>query len=114
MLRYVRRHVALTVHCSVLFCIFLSVKDVVYQNGLDISLDSYSEYQQPVAVSPHASGYNTFDVKLEVRSVRCELSAQVRATVDRAGCGRTCRGRRPGKHVNDRRHCRPHNFKLTA
>jgi len=31
----------------------------------------------------------------------CELSAQVRSTVERAGCGRTCRGRRAGKHVND-------------
>ena len=61
MVRYVRRHVAFTVHWSVLFCIFVSVKDVVYQNGLDISLDSYSEYQQPAVVSPHASGYYTFE-----------------------------------------------------
>jgi len=73
------------------------------------------EYQQPVAVSPHASVYYTFerfiaemcsrDVILELRSVRCELSAQVRSTVERAGCGRTCRGRRAGKHVKARRHC---------
>ena len=33
------------------------------------------------------------DVILELRSVRWELSAQVRSTVERAGCGRTCRGR---------------------
>jgi len=69
----------------------VSVKDVVYQNSLDISLDSLLEYQQPVAVSPHASGYYTFerfivdicsrDVILELRSVRWELSAQVRSTV---------------------------------
>ena len=38
------------------------------------------------------------DVIFELRSVRCELSAQVRSTVERAGCGR---GRRAGKHVND-------------
>jgi len=41
------------------------------------------------------------DVIFELRPVRCELSAQVRSTVERAGCGRTCRGRRAGKHVND-------------
>jgi len=97
------------------FAFFVSVKDVVYQNGLDISLDSYSEYQQPAVVSPHASGYYTFerfiavtcsrDVVLELRSVRCELSAQVRSTVERAGCGGSCRGRRAGKHVNAARHC---------
>jgi len=45
------------------------------------------------------------DVILELRSVRWELSAQVRSTVERAGCGRTCRGRRAGKHVKARRHC---------
>ena len=45
------------------------------------------------------------DVIFELRSVRCELSAQVRSTVERAGCGRTCRGRRAGKHVKARRHC---------
>jgi len=87
----------------------VSVKDVVYQNSLDISLDSLLEYQQPVAVSPHASGYYTSerfivdicsrDVILELRSVRWELSAQVRSTVERAGCGGTCRGLRAGKHV---------------
>ena len=59
-------------------------------NSLDISLDSYLEYQQPVAVLPHASGYYKFgrfvadmcsrDVILELRSVRWELSAQVRST----------------------------------
>jgi len=36
------------------------------------------------------------DVIVELRSVRWELSAQVRSTVERAGCGRTCRGRRAG------------------
>ena len=45
------------------------------------------------------------DVILELRSVRWELSAQVRSTVERAGCGGTCRGRRAGKHVKARRHC---------
>jgi len=82
---------------------------------VDISLDSYFENQQPFAVSPHASGYYTCerfiaemcsrDVILELRSLRCELSAQVRSTVERAGCGRTCRGRRAGKHAKARRHC---------
>ena len=76
----------------------------------------YLEYQQPVAVSPHASGYYTFerfiadvcsrDVIFELRCVRCEPSAEMRsAYVERAGCGGTCRGRRAGKHVNARRHC---------
>jgi len=45
------------------------------------------------------------DVTLELLSVRWELSAQVRSTVVRAGCGRTCGGRRAGKHVKARRHC---------
>jgi len=45
------------------------------------------------------------DVILELRSVRRELSAKVRSTVERAGCGRTCRGRRAGKYVKARRHC---------
>ena len=45
------------------------------------------------------------DVILELRSVRWELSAQVRSTVERAGCGGTRRGRRAGKHVKARRHC---------
>jgi len=45
------------------------------------------------------------DVILELLPVRWELSAQVRSTVERAGCGRTCRARRAGKHVNARRHC---------
>ena len=73
------------------------------------------ECQQPVAVSPHVSGYYTLerfiaemcsrDVILELRSVRWELSAQVRSAVERAGCGRTCRGCRTGKHVKARRHC---------
>ena len=38
----------------------MSVKEVVYQNSLDISLYSYLEYQQPLAVSLHASGYYYF------------------------------------------------------
>jgi len=79
------------------------------------------EYQhaQPVVVSPHASRYYTFerfiadmysrDVILELRSVRWELSAQVSSAVERAGCGRTCRGRRAGKHVIARRHCIAHS-----
>ena len=102
-------------YCSVLFSIFVSVKDVVYKNSLDISLDSYFENQQPFAVPPHASGYYTSerfiaemcsrDVIFELRSVRWELSAQVRSTVERASCGGTCRGRRAGKHVKARRHC---------
>jgi len=102
-------------YCSVLFSIFVSVKDVVYQYSLDIFLDLYFENQQPFAVSPHASGYYTFerfiaemcsrDIIFELRSVRCELSAQVRSTVERAGCGRTCRGRRAGKHVKAPHHC---------
>jgi len=45
------------------------------------------------------------DVILEQRSVRWELSAQVRSTVERAGCGITCRGRRAGKRVIAQRHC---------
>ena len=45
------------------------------------------------------------DVIFELRSVRWQLSAQVRSAVERAGCGRTCRGRRAGKHVKARRHC---------
>ena len=106
-------------YSSVLFSIFVRVKDVVYRNSLGISLDSYQEYQQPVEVSPHASGYYTFerlfaemcsrDVILELRSVRWQLSAQVRSTVERAGCGRTCRGRRAGKHIKARRHCIAYN-----
>jgi len=77
------------------------------------------EYQQPVVVSPHASRYYTFerfiadmysrDVILELRSLRWELSAQVSSAVERAGCGRTCRGRRAGKHVIARRHCIAHS-----
>ena len=103
-------------YCSVLFSIFVSVKDVVYKISLDISnMDSYFENQQPFAVPPHASGYYTSerfiaemcsrDVIFELRSVRCKLSAQVRSAVERAGCGRTCRRRRAGKHVKARRHC---------
>ena len=82
---------------------------------LDISLDSYLAYHQPVAVSPHACGYYTFerfitdmcfrDVILELRSVRWELSAQMRSTVERAGCGCTCCGPRAGEHVKAQRHC---------
>jgi len=78
---------------------FVSVKDVVFQNSLDISLDSYLDYQQPVAVLPHASGFYTFerfitemsfrDVILELRAVRGEPSARVHSIVERAGCGRS-------------------------
>jgi len=40
---------------------------------------------------------------------RWELSAQVRSTVERAGSGRTCRGRPAGKRVKTRRHCIAHS-----
>ena len=33
----------------------------------------------------------------------------MRSTVEPAGCGRTCRGRRAGKHIKARRHCIAYN-----
>lgn len=101
-------------YCCLIFSIFISVSDVVLQNRPGASLYCYLEYQQPAGVSSYFCVYYELeqlfvdmcsrDVIFELRSVRCKLSAQVRSAVQQAGCGRTYRGRRAGRHVQARRH----------